>query len=194
MHWGSGGSQHRQPALWAAKRRLRTLNSVSRDGADMGTFSDGRRSLAKATLRGAVWPAAASTAATVLVFLPVLLRSPSTTQAVSPVWLVALVLAAPLTAYLISRFRGMTLSVFSSLLAGLPQLPLVLLMSTVAIWLDVQRGHLMAGSGEEAMSYGLGTSIAAIIGIILMILVAAAARIGARTRKPKRELPLPAAG
>lgn len=160
----------------------------------MGTFGDGGRSLGKATPRGTVGPAAASTAATALVFLPVLLRSPSTTQAVPPVWLIALILAAPLTAYLVSRFRGITLSVFSSLLAGLPQLPLVLLMSTVAIWLDVQRGHLMAGSGEEAMSYGLGTSIAAIAGIILMILVAAAARMGARTRKPKRGFRLPAAG
>lgn len=158
----------------------------------MGTFSNGRPSLTKSSFSGTVWLAAASTAATALVLLPVLLRSPSTTQAVPAVWLIALVLAAPLTAYLVSRSRGVTLRIFSLLLAGLPQVPLVLLMSTVAIWLDVQRGHLMAGSGEEAMSYGIGASIAASTGVILMILVAAAARMGARTRK--RGLRLPASG
>lgn len=157
----------------------------------MGSSSDTDRSPGMTVLRGAVWPAAASASATALVFLPMVLRSPSTTQAVPPVWLVALVLAAPLTAYLVSRFRCARLTGKSSLLVGLPQIPVILLMSTAAIWFDVQRGHLLAGSGEEAMSYGIGTIVGTIIGIILMILVAVGAWIGARAKKPKRELHRP---
>lgn len=121
--------------------------------------------------------------ATVLVFIPILLRKPSTTEAAPPVWLAALLLVPPVTAYLASRRFGDDLRLGSSFLVGLPQLPLVMLLSTAAIWLDVQRGHLLAGSGEEAMSYGLGTMVAFVAGCILALLVAAAARLGARPSK-----------
>ena len=126
--------------------------------------------------------AAVPALATVLVFIPVMLRSPSTTQTLPALWLPALLVAAPLTAYLVSRRVGARLSVASSLLAGLPQLPLIVLLSAASIWLDVQRGHLIAGSGEEAMSYGIGTTVAILAGIVLLILVSAAALLGGRRR------------
>jgi hypothetical protein len=128
------------------------------------------------------WLAGVPALATVLVFIPVMLRSPSTTQTLPALWLPALIAAAPLAAYLVSRRVGAKLSVASSLLAGLPQLPLIVLLSTASIWLDVQRGHLIAGSGEEAMSYGIGTTVAILAGIVLLILVSAAALLGGRRR------------
>ncbi|RJT82918.1 hypothetical protein D6T63_00165 [Arthrobacter cheniae] len=138
--------------------------------------------------------AAAAAAATTLVILPILVRSPSTTQAVPPGWLVALILAAPLSAYLVSRLRGIALSMALSLLAGLPQVPLMVLLSAAAIWLDVWRGHLLPGSGEEAMSYGIGTTVAFAVGILLLIAVAAGTRLGARPRGTKKRLRRPLAG
>lgn len=126
------------------------------------------------------WLALAPTAATALVFIPMLLRNPSTTEAAPGVWLAALILAAPLAAYLTSRRLGAALNFATSLLVGLPQLPLTVLLSIAAVGLDVQRGHLLAGSGEEAMSYGIGAIVASIAGAILLVLVSVAARLGAR--------------
>jgi hypothetical protein len=124
--------------------------------------------------------AAAPTAATLLVFIPVLLGNPFATEAVQAVWLATLFLAPPLTAYLASRLLGVALNFSSSLLVGLPQLPLTLLLSIANTWLAVHRGHLLGGSGEDAMSYVIGGIVAFIVGTILLILVALAARIGAR--------------
>lgn len=124
-----------------------------------------------------------SSAATALVFFPILLREPSTTEAAPPVWLAAMLLAAPITVYLASRRLGGGLRPALFFLIGLPQLPLVILLSTAAIWLDVQRGHLLADSGEEAMSYGIGTVVAFVAGTVLALLVTAAAWLGARRPK-----------
>lgn len=126
------------------------------------------------------WVAAAPTAATLLVFIPALLRDPSTTEAVPAVWLATLFLAAPFAAYLASRLLGVALNFSSALLVGLPQLPLTILLSMAITWLAVHRGHLLAGSGEDAMSYVVGGILAFNAGTILLILVALAARIGAR--------------
>lgn len=120
------------------------------------------------------------TAATALVFIPVLFRDPATMGAVPGEWLAALLLAGPVTAYFASRLSGKPRDATASILVGLPQLPLILLLSTANIWLDVQRGHLLGGSGEDAMAYVIGTPIAFMVGTILMTLVAAAARLGAR--------------
>lgn len=122
--------------------------------------------------------AAASSAATTLLFIPILLRSPSTTEALPAFWLVAFVAAAPLTAYLLNRRLHADLGVVESLLVGLPQLPVIVLLSVAGVWLDVQRGFLLAGSGEEAMSYGIGISVSAVAGAVLLVLVAVAARLG----------------
>ncbi|MDQ0821066.1 hypothetical protein QFZ79_003439 [Arthrobacter sp. V4I6] len=155
----------------------------------MNTFAADHRSTRKGSASRVAWLAATSAAATVLVFIPVVLRNPSTTEAVPPGWLVAMLLAAPLTAYLASRRLGIPLKVASSLLVGLPQLPLIVVLSAISVWLDVQRGNLLAGSGEESMSYGIGTTAAFIAGIILLILVAAAAMLGARHRATRESGP-----
>jgi hypothetical protein len=77
------------------------------------------------------------------------------------------------------------LNVTSAFLVGLPQVPLFVLLSVASIWLDVQRGHLLAGSGEEAMSYGIGATVSAVAGIVLLILVSVAAKFGSRRRVAK---------
>lgn len=167
---------------------------MSEDGPDMNGFDDGGSPTGREALRGVGWVAAASAAVTTLVFIPILVRSPSTTQAVSPGWLVALILAAPLSAYLVSRLVGTALSLSLSLLTGAPQVPLMVLLSAAAVWLDVQRGHLVAGSGEEAMSYGIGTTVAVAVGILLLIAVAVGTRLGARHRGTDKTLRRPLAG
>ena len=54
------------------------------------------------------------------------------------------------------------------------------------VWPDLQRGQLVAGSREEAMSYGIGITVAFITGIIRLILVAAAAMLGAQRRATEK--------
>lgn len=154
-------------------------------GTSKVTAAAHHRSTRSGSVSRVAWPATTSAAATVLVFIPVVLRNPSTTEAAPAGWLVAMLLAAPVTAYLSSRRLGPSWGFAFSLLIGLPQLPLIVLLSAASVWLDVQRGHLLAGSGEEAMSYGIGITVAFIAGIILLILVAAAAMLGARRRAPK---------
>lgn len=149
----------------------------------MDGSADSDRSTGKRSFRRVAKVAWAPTAATALVFILALLRDPSTTEPAPPGWLAALLLAGPLTAYLPSRHFGGALGAATSLLVGLPQLPLILLLSTASIWLDVKRGHLLPGSGEEAMSYGIGTIVAFLAGTMLVFLVAAAARLGARTHR-----------
>lgn len=153
---------------------------MSEDWPDMDASGDDGRSKGAQSLSGVGWVAAASVVATTLVFVPILVRSPSTTHAVPPGWLLFLTLAAPLSAYLVSRLRGVVPSMLMSVLVGLPQVPLVVLLSALATWLDVRRGHLMAGSGEEAMSYGIGTTVAFAVGIFLLVAVAAGTQLGAR--------------
>ncbi|MDQ0820735.1 hypothetical protein QFZ79_003107 [Arthrobacter sp. V4I6] len=152
----------------------------------MNTSAADRRSTRKASASRVAWLATASGAATVLVFIPIVLGNPSTTDPAPAGWLVAMLLAAPLTAYLGSRRLGIPLKIAPSFLVGLPQLPLLVLLSGASVWLDVQRGHLLAGSGEESMSYGIGTTAAFIAGIILLILVAAAAMLRTRRRATKK--------
>lgn len=160
----------------------------------MNTSAAHRRSTGKRSGGRIAWLAVLPAAATVLVFIPILVRNPSSTEAAPAGWLIAIFLAAPLTAYLASRYLGVALNIASSLLVGLPQVPLIVFLSVASVWLDVQRGHLLAGSGEESMSYGILLSVAPIAGGILLILVAAAAMLGARGRAPKKEFGRPVAG
>ncbi len=52
-------------------------------------------------------------------------------------------------------------------------------MARLDAWMEVQRGYLLRGSGEEAMSYGLGFFLGVIVGIILLVLVGFTGRLGA---------------
>lgn len=170
------GQQDGKRTLWLTSTGWKSRTDVKAAANDDRL---GGRRLFGGVARVALVP----TAATVLMFTPVLLRDPSTTEAAPPGWLAALLLAPPVAAYLASRrFKG-GLHFASSLLIGLPQLPLIMLLSTAAVWLDVQRGRLLAGSGEEAMSYGIGMMVAFVAGTILALLVAVAARLGARRPK-----------
>lgn len=144
----------------------------------MNTSAAGNRGLWEGSVGRVSMLAATSSAATTLLFIPILLRSPSTTEALPTLWLVAFLAAAPFTAYLLNRRLQADLGIVESLLVGLPQLPVIVLLSVAGVWLDVQRGFLLAGSGEEAMSYGIGISVAVAAGFVLLVLVAAAARLG----------------
>jgi hypothetical protein len=130
-------------------------------------------------LRSSLIPAAV----TVLVFSPEFFRDPAAAEsapAVTIVWLAALVTSAPIAAYLVNRRRATATDVARSVLTGIFQLPLIMLLVAFDVWLDVRSGYLLAGSGEEAMAYGIGTTLSTSFGIILVALVALAARLGAR--------------
>jgi hypothetical protein len=68
-------------------------------------------------------------------------------------------------------------------LAGVPQVVLTVALIRLDTWLDVRSGYLLAGSGEEAMAYGLGTIIGALLGLVLAVLVTAGALLGSRASR-----------
>ncbi|CAA9298943.1 MAG: hypothetical protein AVDCRST_MAG48-1157 [uncultured Friedmanniella sp.] len=63
--------------------------------------------------------------------------------------------------------------------AALPQVAVVPLMVRLDVWLDVRSGYLLRHSGEEAMAYGIGTVFGVLAGIVLVVLVGFAGRLGA---------------
>lgn len=126
-------------------------------------------------------------AVTTLVFVPELFRDPADTER-APVltiaWVVCLAGAAPLAAYVINRRKPIATDLLRTLLLALPQLPLLVLLARADVWLDVQRGYLLENSGEEAMSYGIGTTVAVAFGLLVVALVALAARSGTPRTNP----------
>lgn len=146
----------------------------------------------QATPRAAWGPAVlAPVAATVGLYSPMLLFRPNLWEdvpgAVHATWFALLVLAAPIVATLVNRRRPVATSATRAWLLGVPQLPLALGLMWLDIWLDVRSGYLLAGSGEVEMALGFGTVMATVIGVTLMLLVAAASRFGAtRNRSASR--------
>jgi len=123
-------------------------------------------------------------AATVVVGLPLLLaaRLDAFWQApafLGAAWLVVLVLAAPMTALLMNRRRPRATTLGRALLLGLPQLPLAIILMWMGIWLDVRSGEITAGTNMVTVALTVGTLLAAGLGLLLVLLVAAAARVGA---------------
>ena len=57
-------------------------------------------------------------------------------------------------------------------------------------WLEVRSGYLLAGSGEESMAYGFGTSVGGVGGIVTAILVVYGAKFG-QGRNPHLASPIP---
>lgn len=125
----------------------------------------------------------APAAATTLVYAPMLLFRPdlwdNVPGHVGLVWFAVLVLAAPVTAALVNRRRPVATALARSWLMALPQLPLALGLVWLDIWLDVRSGYLLAESGEVEMALGFGTVMAVGVGLLLTVLVHAAARVGA---------------
>jgi hypothetical protein len=96
---------------------------------------------------------------------------------------VLLVAAAPIAAFVFNRRWPVAKTGMRALAVGLPQLAVAVILIRLDVWLEVRSGYLLAGSGEEAMSYGIGTVVAVVGGTILSLLVALAARHGARGRR-----------
>jgi hypothetical protein len=118
-------------------------------------------------------------AATTVVYAPMLLFRPDGVPGfVDLVWFPLLVLAAPVTAAFVNRRRPVATTMARAWLLGLPQLPLAVGLMWLDIWLDVRSGYLLADSGEVQMALGFGTAMAAGIGLLLTVLVAAAACFG----------------
>lgn len=93
-------------------------------------------------------------------------------------WLALLVVAPPFVAFVAARRHRRT-SAWTWLGVGLP----VPVAAALLVWLDVslevRSGYLLAGSGEEAMAYGIGTALGIAGGIVLAVLVTTAAWMGA---------------
>jgi hypothetical protein len=123
-------------------------------------------------------------AATTVVYTPMILSRPNLWEDlpgfVGPTWFAVLILAAPLTAALVNRRMRVATTTTRACLLGLPQLPLAIGLMRLDIWLDIRSGYLLASSGEVEMALGWGTLMATGVGLVLTVLVAAAARFGAR--------------
>jgi hypothetical protein len=122
-------------------------------------------------------------AATTVVYTPMVLFRPKLWDDlpgfIGPAWFAVLILAAPVTAALVNRRWPVATTTARAWLLGLPQLPLAIGLMRLDIWLDVRSGYLLAGSGEVEMALGWGTMMATGVGLLLTVLVAAAARFGA---------------
>lgn len=133
-----------------------------------------------------VLPAALlAVAATAVVYAPQLVtdagdmsRVPGPVMAV---WLILLLAAAPTVAALLNRRTPAATTALRALAVGAPQVPTAFGLVALDVWLEVRSGYLLAGSGEEAMAYGIGTLLGAVGGLVLALLVAVAAYLAART-------------
>lgn len=92
-------------------------------------------------------------------------------------WLALVLAASPLVTFLVSR-RRRRISARTWLLVGLPLPVAATLLVWLDVWLEVRSGYLLAGSGEEAMAYGIGTASGIAGGTLLAALVTAAAWMG----------------
>ena len=132
---------------------------------------------------GVVRAALLLVAVTAVVFSVEFFRNPQD-SAEAPVltvaWVVALAVAAPAVAHVLNRRTALATDTYRTLVLAVPQLPVLVLLAAADVWLDVRSGYLLEGSGEEAMSYGIGLTVATLFGLVLVLLVAAAATTGAR--------------
>ena len=122
-------------------------------------------------------------AATAVVYFPHLVTDAGQTASVPPplawMWLALLLVTAPAIAWVLnSHDPRVAIGPRQVLLVGMPQLIVAVVMVRLDVWLEVRSGYLLAGSGEEAMAYGIGTVLGVIGGSVLAILVALSARVG----------------
>ena len=133
-------------------------------------------------------------AATTVVYSPQLLTDSDQMSGLPPalglLWIALLLLTAPAVAWGLGR-RGVPRKASGTvMLVGLTQVVTALILVRLDTWLEVRSGYLLAGSGEEAMSYGIGTSIGGIGGIVTAILVVYGAKFGLGRRNPHPASPI----
>lgn len=142
--------------------------------------------------------ALAPAAATAVLYSPQLLTDPDQMSTLPPalgwLWVLMLLSAAPAVAWVIGRREGSRVPGGGrDVVAGLVQLVVAVILVRLDTWLEVRSGYLLAGSGEEAMSYGLGTSVAGLVGTVTGIAVICAVRLGRGSRsRPTPSVPHPA--
>ncbi len=88
--------------------------------------------------------------------------------------------AAPVVAAAIAKRTRAGVDRRAAAAAGLVQLAVAVVLVRLDVWIEVRTGYLLAGSGEEAMAYGLSTIAGVAGGLVLAVLVGLAARVGAR--------------
>lgn len=142
-----------------------------------------------ARAHGGLGPAALMAAvATSVVLAPVLLIGidiwNSAPGFVAPVWFAVLFAAAPVTALLWNRRRPVATTFRRALLVGLPQLPLVVALMWLRVTLEVRSGDITAGTEMVTVAFTVGTAFAAGLGLLLTVLVTAAARFATTHARP----------
>lgn len=133
-----------------------------------------------ASRRDLVVLGAVPAAVTAVVFVPQLATDPTFAPALSLLWLAVLLSAAPVVAAVLGRRLTAPLDRLQTWLVALPQLFVTVLLVRVDTWLEVRSGYLAPGSGELAMSYGLGLVLSLVIGWLLTCLVASAVHLAGR--------------
>ncbi len=63
--------------------------------------------------------------------------------------------------------------------AALPQVAIVPLMVWLDVWIEIEQGYLRRDLSEAAMTMGIGTMVGVLAGIVLLVLVGLAGRLGA---------------
>ncbi|HEX7196611.1 MAG TPA: hypothetical protein VF364_07220 [Candidatus Limnocylindria bacterium] len=96
--------------------------------------------------------------------------------------MVLLLGAAPVVAVAIALRTRADVDRRAAAAAGLAQLAVAVVLVRLDVWIEVRTGYLLAGSGEEAMAYGLSTIAGVVGGLVLAVLVGLAARLGTRWR------------
>ena len=118
-------------------------------------------------------------AVTAVIFAPTLLLNPDEMSDIPgfavAIWLVLIAVCPATAAALANRRKPAATTMARALVIGGPQWPLVMGLVYLDVWIDVQSGHLMAGSGAEAMAFGVGLVFAAVPGVILTCAVTLAA-------------------
>lgn len=105
------------------------------------------------------------------------LFSPS--DAVPPIVLWLLGLGAPVVALVLNWRWPAATDKDRATWAALPQVLIVPLMVWLDVWIEIQQGYLRRDSSEAAMALGIGTLVGGIAGIVLLVLVGVAGRLGA---------------
>lgn len=89
-------------------------------------------------------------------------------------WLVVIVLGAPIAAFMVNGRWPAATSMKRAILAALPQVFVLPLALRLVVWLEVKSGNLRPDTSEAEMSYGIVTVFGVLIGLVLVVLVAVA--------------------